>query len=304
MTVVLVLVALSILLALLLGWLRPRRTWAEATGWNRIPDAHRAPLRSRFEAEGESLDLFWLGHSGFVLQWAGHTVLLDPNLSTRCTVAKRSMELPDDLAPLRVIDAALISHAHFDHLHLQTLQRLPGLRMVVVPACGEPFVRAAGLPGVAVQRLAVGQTLTLGDLQVVAVPAAHHGGRFHPLRARHPAVGYVVRRGGFALYFAGDTAFANDFEAIRDQCRPQLAILPIGAFAPRLPLKHHHMNPEEAVQAAQRLGAAMTVPCHFGTFTLSFDRPWMALPRFARQARTAGLRWFMPILWKREGSPA
>jgi hypothetical protein len=40
----------------------------------------------------------------------------------------------------------------------------------------------------------------------------------------------------------------------------------------------------------------VVVPCHFGTFRLSLDRPDAALPRFARAARRAGLDWRMPAL--------
>jgi L-ascorbate metabolism protein UlaG (beta-lactamase superfamily) len=298
----LVLTTLTILLALLLGWLRRPQTWAVATGWHRIPEGLRPETRSTFTTEHGPLELFWLGHSGFILQWAGLTVLLDPIVSKRCTVAKRILEFPDDVETLLGVDAALITHAHFDHLNVATLRRLPRLRTVIVPACGERFVREAGLGGVPVQTLAADQAASVGDLEILAVPAAHHGGRFHPWRVRHPAIGYILRHGTFAVYFAGDTAFANDFEAIRDRYRPQLAILPIGAFAPRIPLKHHHMNPEEAVQAAHRLGSPAVVPCHFGTFTLSFDRPWTALPRFARTAHATGLRWFMPVLWKRKAA--
>jgi glyoxylase-like metal-dependent hydrolase (beta-lactamase superfamily II) len=125
----------------LLGWFTPPRRWETATGWDRIPyparaarpDASLAP--PRFAAD-EEFTLDWLGHSGFVLRWAGQTILLDPNTSTRCTVSRRAMELPEDIARVGAVDAVLISHAHYDHLNVDTLKR-------VVSASASPPSRRA-----------------------------------------------------------------------------------------------------------------------------------------------------------------
>ena len=280
--------ALALWLLYLLGWFTPPRRWEAATGWDRIPPAQRAPI---FPDEEFALD--WLGHSGFVLRWAGQTILLDPNTSTRCTVSRRAMELPADIAGVGRVDAVLISHAHYDHLNVDTLKRVPSIGFTTIPAGAEKYLAEAAAhthprPVVAHEKI------TLGLLEIFPVPAAHNGNRFHPLHSRIPAVGYIIRSPTRTIYYAGDTSLALDFASIRDRYHPDIAILPIGAYAPRIPLKFHHLNPEEAVQAAQILGAKTTIPCHFGTFTLSFDRPSAALPRFAAAAQAAGLSWVMP----------
>ena len=273
-----------------LGWLQAPRPWREATGWHRLSAAARpaGELRDEF-----TLD--WLGHSGFVLRWAGQTLLLDPNTSTRCTVSRRIMELPSDLSRVGRVDAVLISHAHYDHLNLDTLNRLPAIGFTAIPAGAEGYL-AASAAHTHPRPVVAHEKITLGPLEIIPVPAAHNGNRFHPLKSRIPAVGYLIRSPTRTLYYAGDTSFALDFANLRARYRPDLAILPIGAYAPRLPLKFHHLNPEEAVRAAQILGVKTAVPCHFGTFTLSFDRPEDALPRFAAAARQAGLTWYMPSL--------
>ena len=61
-------------------------------------------------------------------------------------------------------------------------------------------------------------------------------------------------------------------------------------------MKYYHLSPEEAADAAVRLGVETVVPCHFGTFYLSLDEPSWALPRFARAASERGLSWRMPKL--------
>lgn len=281
----------SLWLLYLLGWFTPPRRWEVATGWDRIPEQSDAARGAATTTEEFTLD--WLGHSGFVLRWAGQTILIDPNTSTRCTVSRRAMELPDDVAGVGRVDAVLISHAHYDHLNVDTLRRVPAIGFTAMPAGAEKYLAEAAAH-TKPRPVQAHERLTVGTLEIFPVPAAHNGNRFHPLQSHIPAVGYIIRSPTRTLYYAGDTAIHNDFAAIRDRYHPDVAILPIGAYAPRIPLKFHHLNPEEAVQAAQILGVTTTIPCHFGTFTLSFDRPDSALPRFAAAAQKAGLHWAMP----------
>jgi L-ascorbate metabolism protein UlaG (beta-lactamase superfamily) len=293
-------------LALHLGWLSRPRPWPSATGWDRLASDLRPAVATRPwpDAPGRPAPrLYWLGHSGFLLEWGGTRLLLDPNTSDWCTVSRRRLEPAAALESLGAVDAVLISHAHFDHLDLPSLRRLPGRPEIVVPAGSEELVR---LPGG--RRRTIGLTLwqsaTIGALEVIAVPAQHNGGRLHPLHSRRLAVGYVVRLAGDAIYFAGDTGTGEHFAAIGKRYRPRLALLPIGAYAPRWPIGRVHLNPEQAVEAARQLGCELVMPMHFGTFALALDRPAAALPRFARAARAHQLRWLMPRLLRAGERPA
>jgi L-ascorbate metabolism protein UlaG (beta-lactamase superfamily) len=290
-------VALPALLAAgRLGWLDEPKAWPRATGWEMLPPDQR-PSSARVFAPRPGLPaprLEWLGHSGFVLRWNDTTVLIDPNVSARCTLSRRVLASRPDVAELGPIDAALISHAHFDHLDLPTLRSIPGLANLVVPEGAESYVDAAWWPGVAIRVVEPGVRLRVGSLEIHAVAAAHNGNRMHPLPSRRQAVGYVIRSGSEAIYYAGDTGAGNDFDAIRERFRPRAAILPIGAYAPSWPLQRYHLSPEQAVEVGVRLGVETVVPCHFGTFTLSLDRPQAALPRFAAAAAARGVRWVMP----------
>jgi L-ascorbate metabolism protein UlaG (beta-lactamase superfamily) len=237
----------------------------------------------------------WLGHSGFLIEWHGQRILLDPNTSPRVAIARRVLERPVTAASLGAIDAALVSHAHFDHLDLPTLAAVPRIGTVVVPRGSEVYV--SGLAStVRVVGLDLWERFSVGDLEVVAVPAAHNGSRYHPLASRHLAVGYVVRHGQAVIYFAGDTGPGNDFAGIGAAYYPIVAILPIGGYAPAFPVGRYHLSPEGAIAAAERLHARIVVPCHFGTFPVALDRPSTALPRFARLAHERGIRWVMPHL--------
>ena len=296
----------AMLLAGWVGWATPPTIWEVATGWNEIAAADR-PAAGALEdldwgnAGAPRID--WLGHSGFRIRWNGTTLLIDPNTSDRCTISRRLLEPTVEVADLDPIDAVLVSHAHYDHLDMPTLEHIPRPGSVVLPAGSETYFFDPRWSDVRLVPLRAGERSQIGNLEIVAVRAAHNGNRFHPLKSRQGALGYVVRGAGAAIYYSGDTGFDIDFERIRDEYRPLLAILPIGAYAPRFPMKYYHLTPEEAVQAAASLGVQAVIPCHFGTFVLALDRPSSALPRFARAARRRHVRWIMPQLLRESEMP-
>jgi L-ascorbate metabolism protein UlaG (beta-lactamase superfamily) len=238
----------------------------------------------------------WLGHSGFRLEWHGVRLLLDPHLADRVTISPRLMERPVGAGELGPVDAALVSHAHRDHLDPATLAAVPAIGALLLPRGSEGYLSPLPVNIGRVVGLAPGESWTVGPLEITAVPVFHHGNRNHPLTSAKIAVGYVIRCGARAIYFAGDTGARAPFAEIGARHHPDLAILPIGSYAPAWPIGRVHLSPEQAVAAARALGARLVVPCHFGTFTLSLDREDEALPRFAAAATVAGLDWAMPEL--------
>jgi L-ascorbate metabolism protein UlaG (beta-lactamase superfamily) len=78
-----------------------------------------------------------------------------------------------------------------------------------------------------------------------------------------------------AVYAVGDTGFGDgaQFAAVRTEFGPpRLALLPIGAYAPRWFMQAQHMNPDEAVRAFLALGTQQALGHHWGTFRLT-DEP-------------------------------
>ena len=102
----------------------------------------------------------------------------------------------------------------------------------------------------------------------------------------------MIEAPGGGVYFVGDTGF-GDGSTFREVARahPQLrlALLPVGAYAPRWFMKDQHMNPAEAVEAFRLCGARQAVGHHWGTFRLTdegYDEP----PReLATALRRSGL---------------
>jgi L-ascorbate metabolism protein UlaG (beta-lactamase superfamily) len=198
----------------------------------------------------------YVGHGTVLLEQDGARLITDPTLRDRMGHLTRRVESVDpDVA--EGLDAILISHMHQDHFDLPSLRRLSGLIPIVVPVGGGGLAVRAGFDDV--REVRAGDRVTIGPVEVEAVPAAHRGRR--PLsRTRADALGYVVA-GGHRVYFAGDTDL---FEGMGDLGPLDLALLPVWGWGPTL--GEGHLDPERAAQALRTLRPRLAVPIHWGTF--------------------------------------
>ena len=133
----------------------------------------------------------------------------------------------------------------------------------------------------------------LPGLEVWLHPANHWSSRSLSDRRMAMWGGFVVRTQAACVYVAGDTGYGDGsiFRGVRAQHGPpDLAILPIGAYAPRWFLKDQHVNPAEAVQIMQNCGAAQALGVHWGTFALT-DEPQLGPQQdLWRALESAGMR--------------
>jgi len=83
--------------------------------------------------------------------------------------------------------------------------------------------------------------------------------------------GFILEHEGRRIYHAGDSAYFNGFREIGERLRPEIALLPIGAYYPDS-FRNVHMGPDEAVKVFHDLRAQWLVPMHYGTFKLSFEQ--------------------------------
>ncbi len=196
--------------------------------------------------------LTYVGHSTVLVEQAGVRMLTDPLLRAGIAHVRRRVAMPD-LARLRDLDAVLISHAHADHLDVQSLRMLDHSGPCVVPRGVAPIVRRGGM--LEVIELDVGERW-----ESVEAVRADHDGRRHPLGKHLPALGYLLD-GPVRIYFAGDTDLFDGMEALVG--RVDVALLPIWGWGPRLPAGH--LNPETAARATALIKPAVVVPVHWGT---------------------------------------
>lgn len=280
--------------------------WQQNGPWSRlrqpVPGQH-APLRlqeSLRKARPGEVRVTWVGHASFIVQMGGRTLLIDPVWSrTLIGGIRRLVEPGVPFEGLPPIDGVLLSHNHYDHTDKRTLLRLPKDTPFFVPHGNGKWLRRHGFMDVT--ELDWWHGAALGSLRIELVPA-HHWSR-RTLFDRNHALwgGFVITdSNGRKVYHSGDTAYGTCFTAIgKRHPNIDIALLPVGAYAPREHNGGVHTDPEEAVQAFRDLGAKAMVPMHWGTFRLS-PEPVMEPIEWTRRAWSdAGLAsealWEMPV---------
>ncbi len=244
-------------------------------------------------AKRGEMGVTFIGHSSFFVQIGGKNLLIDPNFARWIFVLKRLRRPGLSLRDLPPIDAVLVTHAHFDHLHrpsLRTIARLTRIKsgkrpLIIVPRQVRDLVSDLGYARVI--DMEWWQTLQLGAVEITHTPAKHWGARV--IRDTHRGYGgYVLRAGRHTLYHSGDTAYFEGFEEIGERLKPEVALLPIGAYYPAS-FRNVHTSPEDAVQAFRDLGARWMVPMHYGSFQLGHEPIDEPLARLREDARRQGI---------------
>lgn len=287
----LVLAAFVCAAAFWLGWGR-RADWKAVTGRDLLDEGDSARFFRPAPETGSVRSLVrWYGHATVSVGEGASLMVVDPVVSNRIQVAPRRFDGPV-LDPEQSFAGVFITHAHMDHLDNGTLERMPPT-CIFLPRKSERFLSEGVRNRHQVRPLDLGEPVRLGDWEVIPVPARHGGWRF-PWQRGHFACGYVFRRDDAVIYVAGDTAMGDHFAAIASDYAPDVAVLPIGAYSPQWFLRSRHLNPEEAVKAAEMLGVKQVVPYHFGTYRLSLERMDAPLRRFASCADAANREWYLP----------
>ena len=253
-----------------LRWLASRQPgkWHD---WTEYPPGPPPPPTS------QELRITYINHSTFLLQLDGINVLTDPVWSKRASplqwLGPRRRRPPGiryrDLPPINVV---VLSHDHYDHMDIATLQRLNHDHNPCIYT-GLRNARVLSRNGIGnVIELDWWEGVTHGDLRITAVPAQHFSGRSPFDRDRTLWCGFVLRGPSAQVYFAGDTGMGPHFQQIVNRY-PELdvSILPIGAFRPEWFMGEVHLAPPEAVEVHLLLSAPVSLACHFGVFPLADD---------------------------------
>lgn len=260
-----------------LRWRMQRRTppWRRAE----VAPGPRPPRRVH-----AGVRVTYIGHATTLVQMDGLNILTDPIWSERCSpvawAGPRRVRPPGlRLADLPRIDVVLVSHDHYDHLDLPTLQRLHfdhGPAIYTGVGGGDLMLRNGIGP---VHELDWWEEAELSDgVRILGVPAQHFAGRLPWDRNRRLWLGFALL-GSHSVYFAGDTGFGAHFASLRERLGPvDVALLPIGAYLPRWFMGPVHLSPDEAVTAHEVLAARRSFAIHFDTFELA-DEPQGQAPR-------------------------
>jgi L-ascorbate metabolism protein UlaG (beta-lactamase superfamily) len=248
-------------------------------GGRRVPTAPlplRDPRAGWTKAPETGLRITWLGHSTMLLELDGVTLLTDPVFGERASPfgfvgPKRFHPNPVALAQLPRLDAVIVSHDHYDHLDYPTILQLV--------ASDVPFITSLGVGqhleswGIAEARITEldwweSAPVAGGRARVTAAPSQHFSGRGLGLRNSTAWSSFAVRGERHGFFFSGDTGLTPEYRTIRERLgEVDVAALEVGAFHPAW--GDIHLGPDNALKAAEMLGAKRLLPVHWGTFNLA-----------------------------------
>ncbi|PIR16409.1 MAG: Zn-dependent hydrolase, partial [Deltaproteobacteria bacterium CG11_big_fil_rev_8_21_14_0_20_49_13] len=147
-------------------------------------------------------------------------------------------------------DMVLITHDHFDHCAPGDVERVSKPSTVVVAPAD--CIKKLEVGGLKLEMRAVkpGETVTVADVKIEAVPAYNVNKQFHP--KVNNWVGYIFTLDGERIYQAGDTDAVPEMNDIK----ADMVILPVGGT--------YTMTAEEAAGVVNKINPKLAIPMHFG----------------------------------------
>ena len=223
--------------------------------------------------------LWWLGQSGFLLQWKGKRVLIDPYLSDSLTKKYLTTDKPHTRISELVVKPELLknisvvtsSHNHTDHLDAETL--IPVLKnnpeiKFIIPEANRDFVA---------ERVKCDYDFPIGlnDKRSVTIDEF----TFHGIPAKHNEIerdengnckymGYVIEFGKYKIYHSGDTIWFDGMVETLKSFKVNVAILPINGNKPERKVAGN-LDCKEAAESGKAINAKCVIPCHYDMFTFN-----------------------------------
>jgi len=245
-------------------------------------DALLADIHASDRRDG-GFRLWWLGQSGFLLQWQGVHVLLDPYLSDSLTRKYsqsdkqhvRMTELVVDSARLSMVDIVTSTHNHTDHLDAETLCPIlaanPQVKLVIAEANRAFVAERLNIDVEVPIGLDDGASVEISGIRLSGIASAHEAlDRDEHDRAKY--LGFVLQFGGWTVYHSGDTVRYEEMSEKLQPFRIDVALLPINGRAPERGVPGNLFG-SEAAQLAKDIEAKLVIPCHFDMFEFNTASP-------------------------------
>jgi L-ascorbate metabolism protein UlaG (beta-lactamase superfamily) len=261
----------------------------DKTPWPKWIDDNETP-QVKSTVDANEVWITHINHASHLIQIKSLNILTDPIFSERASpmsfAGPKRIRAPGiQLENLPKIDVVLISHNHYDHFDLDSIRELEKKfnPLFLVPLGNAELLKKAGASKI--QELDWWESKNLNPEigQITLVPVHHWSARGFFDRNKALWGGFVIKNANLQIYFSGDTGYGRFFKETFEKLGPMdVALIAIGAYAPRWFMRDQHVNPEEAVLIHQELKAKLSIGSHFGTFPLTdegYDQPVIDLAK-------------------------
>ncbi|WP_157215450.1 MBL fold metallo-hydrolase [Flavisphingomonas formosensis] len=263
-------------------YFNPARILRFVTGGERTPWPRHVPVQPAHpprKVTGDTMRVTWIGHATVLIQTQGLNILTDPIFSERASPFPwfgplRVREPGVRFEDLPKIDLVLVSHNHYDHMDLPTLERLWSRdRPLIVTSLGNDTI--LGWHGITAIARDWGQSVAVKPGVAVILDRVHHWGtRWGKDRSRALWSGFTITMPhGGNVFFAGDTGPGDMRWPLEAKAHGPIrfAMIPIGPERPRAMMHPNHVDGADAVRVFTLLGAKSALAIHWGTFQLGAD---------------------------------
>jgi L-ascorbate metabolism protein UlaG (beta-lactamase superfamily) len=224
----------------------------------------------------EGFTIWWLGQSGYLLQWNEKRILIDPYLSDSLTKKYLTTDKPHTRISELVVKPELLknisvvtsSHNHTDHLDAETLMPVlknnEGIKFII-PEANRNFVADR-------VKCEIDFPIGLNDSKSINID----GFTFHGIPAKHNEIdrdengnckymGYVIEFGKYKIYHSGDTLWFDGMVELLKPFDVDIALLPINGNKPERKVAGN-LDCKEAAALGKAINAKYVIPCHYDTF--------------------------------------
>ena len=232
----------------------------------------------------DQLHLWWLGQSGFLVQYQGRHLLIDPYLSDSLTKKYAGTDKPHVRMTERVItpeqldfvDVVTSSHNHTDHLDGETLIPLlhvnPNLTVLVSRANVDFAAKRLQVPPERLTPIRVhAEPVTIVPFSFQAIPSAHETFE-QDEHGDHKYIGLIVQVGKWIIYHSGDAVPYAGLVDILRRWKIDIAILPING-RDRARRVAGNFTGQEAAELGKAIRAGLVIPCHYEMFAFNTTSP-------------------------------
>lgn len=232
------------------------------------PDELLAEIDATQPAAGE-LRLWWLGQHSFILKSHEALLYIDPFLTDIDGRLIPPLLRPTDLAHADLICG---THDHADHIDRPAWPVIAGAsdkpRFAVPELLLPSLAGELNMPRERFVGLDDGVSITVKDVKITAIPAAHEFLDRDEATGRYPYLGLIFESGGRCVYHAGDTCLYRGLHERLDRWRFDLMLLPInGRDAERFKANIiGNMTWQEAADLAGEMDTVAVMPTHWDMF--------------------------------------